>query len=64
VNKQLWEVMEDNWRTYLNKNKRGSFVHVATCIGDHNGGDSGDEDMYDEEGTKHAIDLPDDDFDD
>ena len=25
----LWDVMKDNWRTCLNKNKRGSFVHVA-----------------------------------
>ena len=37
MNKEFWEVMRDNWRIYLNKKKRGSFVHVAASMGGHNG---------------------------
>ena len=55
--------MKDNWRTYLNKNKRGSFVHVAASMGGNNGAETEVEEVSDEEGINHAhaIDLPDDD---
>jgi len=66
ANKKLWEVMRDNWRMYLNKNKRGSFMYVAASMGGHNGAKMEDEDMFDEEDINHAhiIDLPDDDIED
>jgi len=64
-NKELWEAMKDNWRTYLNKNKRGSFVfvHVAATMGGHNGAEMEEEEVSDEEDLNlaHSIDLPDDD---
>ena len=55
--------MKDNWRTYLNKNKRGSFVHVAASMGGHNVVDMEEEEVSDEEGINlsHTIELPDDD---
>ena len=56
--------MEDNWRKYLSKTKGVHSRKVAASMGSHNGGDIGDEDKSNEEGTKHAIGLPDDDFDD
>jgi len=66
VNKELWEVMRDNWRMYLNKNRRGSFMHVAASMGGHNGAEMEEDDMLDEEDINHAhaIDLPDDDIED
>ena len=62
-NKELWEVMKDNWRTCLNKNKRGSFVHVAATMDGHNGAEVEVEEVSDEEDINqaHTIDLPDDD---
>jgi len=55
--------MKDDWRTYLNKNKRGSVVHVAATMGGHDGADIEGEEMSDEEGLNpaHVINLPDDD---
>jgi len=62
-NKELWEMMKENWRTYLNRNKRGSFVHVAVTMGGHNGAEMEEEEMSDEEGNNqsYVIELPDDD---
>ena len=62
-NTELWDVMKDNWRTYLNKNKRGSFVHVAASMGGHNGEEMEEEEILDEEDTNqsHIIHLPNDD---
>jgi len=62
-NKELWEVMKENWRTYLNINKRGSFVHVAANMGGHNVAEMEEEEASDEEDMNqtHTIDLPDDD---
>ena len=62
-NKELCEVMKENWRTFLNKNKRGSFVHVAATMGGHNGAEMEEEEVSDEEDMNqtHTIDLPDDD---
>ena len=62
-NTELWDVMKDNWRTYLNKNKRGSFVHVAASMGGHNGEEMEEEEKLDEEDTNqsHTIHLPTDD---
>ena len=55
--------MKDNWSTYLNKNKSGSFVYVAASMGGHNGGEMEEEEIYDGEdmNLSHIIDLPDDD---
>ena len=62
-NTELWDVMKDNWRTYLNKNKRGSFVHVAASMGGHNGEEMEEEEILDEEDTNqsHIKHLPNDD---
>jgi len=62
-NTGLWEVMKDNWRPYLNKNKRGSFVHVAATMGGHHGAEMEEEEILDEEDMNlaHNIDLADDD---
>jgi len=48
--------MRYNWRTYLNKNKRGSFVYITASTGSHIGGDVEEEEMSEEEGNNHAID--------
>jgi hypothetical protein len=62
-NTELWDVMKDNWRTYLKKNKRGSFVHVAASMGGHNGEEMEEEEILDEEdmNQSHTIHLPNDD---
>ena len=63
TNEDFWEAMKDNWRKYLNKNKRGSFVHVAATMGGHNGAEMEEEEVSDKEDINlaHTIDLPDDD---
>ena len=62
-NKELWEAMQENQRIYLNKNKRGSFLHVAATMGGHNGAEMEEEEMSDEEGNdqSYVIELPNDD---
>ena len=62
-NTELWDVTKDNWRAYLNKNKRGSFVHVVASMGGHNGEEMEEEEILDEEDTNqsHIIHLPNDD---
>ena len=40
--------MKDNWSTYLNKNKIGSFVYVAASMGGNNGVEMKEEEISDE----------------
>ena len=43
---------------------RGSFVYITASMGSHIGGDVEEEEMSEEEGNNHVIDLPDDDIED
>ena len=56
-------MIKDNLRAYLDKNKRGSFVHVAASMGGHNGEEMEEDEMLDEEDMNqlHTIHLPNDD---
>ena len=64
-NELLWDNMKEHWRTYLRKNKRSSFVHIAASMGGHVDEKSRQENISgEEEENNHDIDLPGEEFDD